>query len=92
MLMKNLTMDYVMVRLMHKILKRKEKEPQDEDTTMVLRQSKGINPFPRQGAKSCFCCVKPGHIVCFCHKTKTKEQEQTKNAKVNNDLCICNAK
>ena len=83
--MKELTMDYVTMRLMHEMSKRKEKEPQGEDVAMVLRQNKGDNSFPRQGAKSCFYCGKPGHIARFCYKAKNKEQEQTKNAKDDDD-------
>lgn len=40
--------DYVMVHLMHEMLKHKENEPQGEDAAMALRQSKGGNLFPRQ--------------------------------------------
>ena len=36
MLTKEPTMDYVMACLMNKILKRKEREPQGEDATMVF--------------------------------------------------------
>ena len=35
--MKKLTMDYMTVRLMHKMSKRKEKEPQGHNAAMVLR-------------------------------------------------------
>lgn len=34
--MKKLTIQYVTVHLMHKMLKRKEKEPQGDEITMVL--------------------------------------------------------
>ena len=37
MLMKELTMKYMTARLMHKMLKRKEKEPKGKDVAMVLR-------------------------------------------------------
>ena len=71
--MKELTMDYVTAHLMHKMLKRKENEPQSEDAAMMLCQIKGNNSFSHQGAKSCFHCNKPDHIVCFCYKLKNKE-------------------
>ena len=38
--MKALTMDYVTVCLIHEMSKRKENEPQCDDTTMILRQTK----------------------------------------------------
>ena len=71
--MKELTMDYVTAHLMHKMLKRKENEPQSEDAAMMLCQIKGSNSFSHQGAKSCFHCNKPDYIVCICYKLKNKE-------------------
>lgn len=50
--MKDLTMDYVMICLMYKMSKCKEKEPQGEDAVMRLRQNKYNNLFLRHGAKS----------------------------------------
>ena len=47
-------MDYVIARLMHKMLKRKEREPQGEDARMVLRQKKCGNSFPHQSVKTYF--------------------------------------
>jgi hypothetical protein len=41
--MKELTIDYIPARLMHKMSKRKEKKSQGEDTAMMLQQSKGGN-------------------------------------------------
>ena len=38
--MKDLIMKYVMTSLMHEMSKRKEKEPQGKDATMVSHQSK----------------------------------------------------
>lgn len=51
---KELMMDYVIARLMHKMLKRKEREPQGEDARMVLRQKKCGNSFPHQSVKTYF--------------------------------------
>ena len=73
---KELTMDYVTACLMYEMSKRKEKEPQGEDAAMVLRQGKGDNSFPRQGAKSCYYYGKPDHIVRFCYKTKNKSENK----------------
>jgi len=41
--MKELMIDYIPARLMHKMSKRKEKKSQGEDTAMMLQQSKGGN-------------------------------------------------
>lgn len=61
MLMKELTMEYMMTHLMTKISNRKEKEPQGEDTTMVSLQIKaGYIPL-WQGMRMCFYCGKLNH-------------------------------
>lgn len=73
MLMKELTMGYIMTCLMHKMERRKEKESQGVYTAMVMRQSKDNNSFLHLGAKSCFYCGKLGHIVRLSYKTKNKE-------------------
>ena len=59
---------------MHDMTKRKEKESQGEDVAMVLRQNRGGNSFPHQGAKSCFYSGKPSYIAFFWYKTKNKER------------------
>lgn len=43
MLMKELTMAYVTVRLMHEMSKKKEKEPEDNNAAMVLHQGQSGN-------------------------------------------------
>lgn len=48
--MKELTMNYATTRLIHEMLKHKAKESKGEDDAMVLRQIKGDNSYPRQGA------------------------------------------
>ena len=48
---------------------------------MVLRQNKGDNSFPCQGARTC-------DIVCFCYITKTKECENTMIAKDNDNYAF----
>ena len=82
---KKRTMDYMTARLRHEMSKRREKESQGEDATIVLQQSKGDNSFMRQGARLCFYCGKPGHIVRLFYKAKNKECENAKNAKDNDD-------
>lgn len=83
--MKKLTMEHVPTHLMHKMSKNKEKELQNEDTTMVLQKNKGGNSFPSQSAKSCFYYGKPDHIARFCSKTKNKQQNNAKNTKNDDD-------
>ncbi len=39
--MQDLTMEYVTARLMHEVSKRKEKEPQGDDATLVSMQGRG---------------------------------------------------
>ena len=85
MFMKELTIDYVTTHLLYEMLKRKKKEPQDDDTAMMLWQSKANNSFPHQGGKLYSYCGKSSHIVQFCYKAKNKEQKQTKNTKDNDD-------
>ena len=79
-----LTMDYVTARLMHKVSKRKEKDPRSEDAAMKLRQGKMDTSSLRQGGqgtRTCFYCGKLGHIARFCYKTKNKERENAKIVK-----------
>ena len=58
-------MEYVTTRLIHKISKHKEMEPQGEDVAMVARHSKAGDPRLRQRMKTCFCWGKTGHIARF---------------------------
>jgi hypothetical protein len=51
---KDLMVNYVTARLMHKMWKHKGNEPQSEDAAMMLRQTKGGNSFSHQGTKLCF--------------------------------------
>lgn len=80
-MMNDLTMDYVMMHLMHEMLQYKENEPKGKNTAKILRQIKGNNLFPLQGAKSYFYCGKPYYITCFCYKSKNKGQGKTKKYK-----------
>lgn len=80
---KELTMEFVMARLMHEMTKRKEKECQGEDIAMVLRQDKGNNLSTCKNIKTCYYCGKLGYIACFSFKTKynNKEKVDAKNTK-----------
>lgn len=86
--MKDLTTNYVMTHMMHKMSKSKKNKPQDEDATMMSRQNKGGNSFSHNGAKSCFHCGKPDLIPHFCYEAKNNEREQSKNAKEDEDYAF----
>ena len=77
--MKEFMMNYVTTRLMHKMSKCKEKEPQGEATTMVLQQNKGGNAFPCQGTKSYIYCGKPSYIAYLATKQRTKSEIKQRN-------------
>ena len=52
--MKELMMEYMTAQLMHEMSKHNEKEPQDEDVSMVSRQSKVGDPPLQRGVQTCF--------------------------------------
>lgn len=83
--MKELTKNYMIAHLMYEMSKRKKKEPQNDDTGIMLQQNKANNSFLYQGVKLYIYCGKPCYIVRFCYKVKNKEQKQTKNTKDNDD-------
>ena len=60
-----LSMEYITVHLMYKMLKKNEKEVQGDDAAMVLRQGKADN-----FAKTCYYYGKYGYIVRFGYKAK----------------------
>lgn len=76
----DLNMEYVTCDLMHKMLKKEEKEVHGNDTTMLLRQGK-VDNF----AKTCYYYDKYGHIARFCYKAKNMEQENVNNTKEDDD-------
>lgn len=49
---KELTMEHVTACFMHKMSKRKEKEPQGDDVVMVLHKDKGGNPYWHKDIKN----------------------------------------
>lgn len=80
---KNLRMEYVTVHLMHKMSKRKKKEVQGDDATMLLRQGKANNLSWHKDVKTCYYCGKPDYIMRY--KTKNDHQESINNTKVDDD-------
>jgi len=72
---KELTVEFITARLMHEATKRKEKEPQGEDTAMFLRHGKGTTTNARSEARTCFKCGKPGHIARNCWGAKDKGKD-----------------
>ena len=68
--MKELTLEFVTARLMHEVAKRKEKEPQGDDSAMVSRQGKGGSNKNRREERVCFKCGKSGHIERYCWSRK----------------------
>jgi hypothetical protein len=74
--MQDLTMEFVIARLMHEVSKRREKEPQGDDATMLSMQGKGGNTSTCKDTKTCYYCGKPGHIAQFCFKAKNNNKEK----------------
>ena len=88
MLMKELMMEYVTTRLMHKISNCKENEPQGENMVVVSCQSKADDSPSRQGVKMCFYCIKCGHIAQIRYTTRTKRRRMLtmRTARTNSHL------
>ena len=63
--MKELTLEFVIARLMHEVIKRKEKEPQGDEAAMVTRQAKGGSTDTRHEPRVCFKCGKQGHLLAI---------------------------
>ena len=60
---------------MYEILKRKEKEPENDDVALMLHQGKVGNPSWRKDIKTCYYCGKPGHIACFCYEANNTKDD-----------------
>ncbi len=61
--MQDLTMEFVTAQLMHEVSRRREKEPQGDDATMVSMQGKGGTTSTCKDTKTCYYCGKPRHIA-----------------------------
>jgi len=70
--MKELTMEYVISRLIDEMTKRKEKNIQGGDLGMVTYHSKGGNLYTRKDISTCYNCEKVDHIASYCYKAKNK--------------------
>ena len=64
-LMKELTLDFITIHLVHEVSKKKENEPQWDDATMLSRQPRAFdNNKQRADNPVCYNCGKLGHIAC----------------------------
>jgi hypothetical protein len=73
----DLTMEFVVSRLMHEVSKRKERGAQSGEEALVAAQNKGKM---QNGPRLCFNCGKPGHIARYCFQDK-KEKESANVAR-----------
>ena len=64
--MKELILEFVTARLMHEVNKRKEKEPQGDEATMVTCQTKRGSTNKKHEPRMCFKYGKQGHIIGNC--------------------------
>lgn len=62
--MKELTMEYAMICLMHGMSKKEKKEPQGVENAMLLSQDKW-NRLSHKNIKMWYYCGKPSHMVHF---------------------------
>ena len=85
---KDMTKEYMMVRLMHEISNMKGKELQGDNSTIVLREGKWGNPSWHKNVKTCYYCGKPCHIACFCYKANNKNKKIANNIKEDNDYAF----
>jgi len=69
---KDVDLQFIVVRLLHKMSKRKECE--SFETTAL------VNEIHKLNEKLCFYCKKPGHFVKNCLKKKNDEKEKINQA------------
>lgn len=70
---KELTIEYMMKRLMYeRSKKKKKKKPKGDDITMVFYQGMWGNPSSCKKIKTCYYCGKLAHVTCFCYNVKKK--------------------
>jgi hypothetical protein len=69
---KDVDFQFIVVRLLHKMSKKKECE--SSETTAL------VNEIHKSNKKLCFYCKKPGHFVKNCLKKKNDEKEKINQA------------
>ncbi len=77
---KNVDLQFIVARLLHKVSKRKECE--SSKTTTLL------NKTHKSNEKLCFYCRKPGHFVKNCLKKKNDEKEKVNQACENHEQML----
>jgi hypothetical protein len=69
---KDVDLQFIVARLLHKVSKRKECE--SFETTAL------VNKIHKSNKKLCFYCKKPGHFMKICLKKKNDEKEKINQA------------
>ena len=72
---KELTTEYVMTRLMQEVSKRKEKEPKDDNATMVLRQGKMTIHLGIKMSIRFIFMANPATLLVFVIRQKIKNKK-----------------
>jgi hypothetical protein len=69
---KDVDLQFIVLRLLHEVSKRKESESKENATL--------LNKTHKANEKLCFYCKKPGHFVRNCLKKKSDEKEKANQA------------